>query len=110
MTDICVKIYWCHLLYAREYWFAVAVVVVAVIVLTYLHKWCQVIIVLGLGAPSHYLEQYRSSETIGLGPKDILFLNKAKQTFYQVQYIWKKNKNTEYYTECVRAILWTNDG
>ena len=48
MTDICVKIYRCHLLYAREYWFAVAVVVAAVIVLTYLHKWCQVIIGLGL--------------------------------------------------------------
>ena len=92
MTDICVKIYRCHLLFAREYWFAVAVVVVAVIVLIYLHKWCQVIIGLGLGAPIHYLEQYRSSETIGLRPKDILLLNKTKQTFYQVQYIWKETR------------------
>ena len=37
-------------------------------------------------APSHYLEHYRSSETIGLKPKDILLLNKTKQTFYQVQF------------------------
>ena len=44
-------------------------------------------------APSHYLEQYRSSETIGLRPKDILLLNEPKQAFYQVQYI-KTNKNT----------------
>ena len=36
MTDICVKIYRCHLLYVRK--FAVVVVVVAVIVVTYLHK------------------------------------------------------------------------
>ena len=45
-------------------------------------------------APSHYLEQYRSSETIGLRPNDILLLNKTKQTFYQVQFIFKTNKNT----------------
>ena len=93
MTDICVNIYRCHLLYAREYWFAVAVVVVAVIVETCLHKWCQVIIALGNGlAPSHYLEQYRSSETIGLRPKDISLLNKTKQTFYQAQFIWKQKR------------------
>ena len=49
------------------------VVVVAVIVVTYLHKWCHVII--GLG---HYPEQYRSSETIGLRTKDTLQLNKTK--------------------------------
>ena len=41
-------------------------------------------------APSHYLEQYRGSETIGLRPKDILLLNKTKQTFYLVQFIWKQ--------------------
>ena len=41
-------------------------------------------------APSHYLEQYRSSETIGLRPKDILLLNKTKLTFYQVQFILKQ--------------------
>ena len=36
MTDICVKIYRCHLLYAREYWVAVVIVgiVVAGIVVT----------------------------------------------------------------------------
>ena len=32
-------------------------------------------------APSHYLEQYRSPERIGLRPKDILLSNKTKQTF-----------------------------
>ena len=41
-------------------------------------------------APSHYLEQYRSSETIGLRPKDISLWNKTTQTFYQVQFIWKQ--------------------
>ena len=43
-------------------------------------------------APRHYLEQYRSSETIGLRPKDILILNKTKQTLYQVQSIWKQTR------------------
>ena len=92
---LCKNIYWCHLLYVREYWFDVAVVV-AVIVQTYLHKWCQVINGLrnGLASvrPSHYLEQYRSSETIGLRPRDILLLNKTKQTFYQVQFILKQTR------------------
>ena len=93
MTDICVQIYRCHSLYAGEYWFAVAVVVVAVIVVTYLpgHHWFRKW--LGVwSAPSHYLEQYRSSETIGPRPKDILLLNKTKQTFYQVQFIWKQTR------------------
>ena len=102
------------MLYAREYWFAVAVVVIAVIIETYLHKWYQVIIGLGNGlvvrsAPSHYLEQYRSSETIGLRLKDISLLNKTKQTFYQVQFIWNQ-KEYKYYIGCVRAIIWTNGG
>ena len=60
-------------------------------------------------APSHYLEQYRSSETIGLRPKDILLLNKTKQTFYQVN-LFENKQEYKYYTECVRAIIWTNDG
>ena len=47
MTDIRVKIYRCHLFYAKGYWFAVAVVVAAVIVEIYLSKWCRVIIGLG---------------------------------------------------------------
>ena len=47
-------------------------------------------------APSHYLEQYRSSETIGLRPKDIL--------------LFENKQEHKYYTECVRAIIWTNDG
>ena len=63
----------------------------------------------------HYPEQYRSSETIGLRPKDILQLNVTKQTFYQVQFIWKQTRikilqKYKYYTECKRAIIWTNDG
>ena len=44
----------------------------------------------------HYPEQYRSSETIGLRPKDILQLNKKKQTFYQVQFIWNKQEYKYY--------------
>ena len=40
----------------------------------------------------HHLEQYRSSETIGLRTKDTLQLNKTKQTFYQVQFIWKQTR------------------
>ena len=55
MTDICVKIYRFQLLYAREYWFVFAVVVfvvVAVIDVTYLHQWCQVIICVGNGLAS----------------------------------------------------------
>ena len=39
-----------------------------------------------------YLEQYRSLETIGLRPNDILQLNIMKQTFYQVQFIWKQTR------------------
>ena len=38
------------------------------------------------------MEQYHSSETIGLRLKDILQLNKTKQTFYQVQFIWKQTR------------------
>ena len=72
------------------------------------HHWYRKWLVIR-SLPSHYLEQYRSSETIGLRPKDISLLNKTKQTFYQVQFIWNK-KVYEYYTECVQAIIWTNDG
>ena len=46
---------------------------------------------------SHYPEQYCSSETIGLRPKDILELNKTKQIFYQVQFIWKQTRIYKYY-------------
>ena len=61
------------------------------------------------------MEQYHSSETIGLRLKDILQLNKTKQTFYQVQFIWKQTRiqilqEYKYYTECMRAIIWTHDG
>ena len=62
----------------------------------------------------HYPEQHRSSETIGLRTKDTLQLNKTKQTFYQVQFIWKQTRiwilqEYKYYTECMRAIIWIND-
>ena len=99
MTNICVKIYRFHLLYAREYSFAVAVVVVAVIVVTYLHEWCQVIIGLRKWlsvrlAPSHYLEKYRSSETIGWKPEDILQLNK-----HFIKYnLFENKQGYKYYT------------
>ena len=59
-------------------------------------------------APSHYLEQYCSSETIGLRPNDILLLNKTKQTFYQVQFILKQTRIQILHRVC--AIIWTNDG
>ena len=62
----------------------------------------------------HYPEQYHSSETVGLRPKETLQSNNTKQTFYQVQFIWKETKISmlqeyNYYTECMRAIIWTND-
>ena len=69
---------------------AVVVVVVAVIVVTYLHKWCHVIIGLATN-----LEQYRSSETIGLRTKDTLQLNEPNilsSTIYL-----KTNKNIKCY-------------
>ena len=121
MTDICVKIYRCHLLYAREYWFALLLVLLLLLLLlwhicisdvtsSWFRKW------LGFrSAPSHYPEQYLSSETIGLRPNVILQLNETKQTFYQVQVIWKQTRiqilqEYKYYTECMRAIIRTNDG
>ena len=55
--------------------------------------------------PSHYLEQYRSSETIGLRPKDISLLNKTKQTFYQVQFIWKQKRMQILHRVCARHYL-----
>ena len=45
----------------------------------------------------HYPEQNRSSETIGLRTKDTLQLHKTKQTFYQVQFNWKKKKEYKCY-------------
>ena len=49
----------------------------------------------------HYPEQYRSSETIGLRPKDTLQLNKTKQIFIKYnlfenkqEYKYYKNTNT----------------
>ena len=92
MTDICVKIYRYHLLYAREYWFAVAVVVVAVILETYLHKWCLVIIGVGNGLASVRRQATTWNNTAVQRPKDILLLNKTKQTFHQVQFIWKQTR------------------
>ena len=123
MTDICVKIYRCHLLYARKYWFALLLLFVLLLLLLLLWHICISDVTsswwrkwLGFrSAPSLYLEQHRSSETIGLRPNDILQSNETKQTFYQVQVIWKQTRiqilqEYKYYTECMRAIIWTNDG
>ena len=60
-------------------------------------------------APSHYPEQYHSSETIGLRPKDISLLNKTRQTFIKYN-LFENKKEYKYYIECVWAIIWTNDG
>ena len=59
-------------------------------------------------APSHYLEQYRSTETIGLRPKDILLLKKLNKHFIKYN-LFENKQEYKYYTECVRAIIWTND-
>ena len=45
-------------------------------------------------APRHYLEQYRSSETIGLRPNDISLLNKTKQNILSSTIHWKTKKDT----------------
>ena len=44
----------------------------------------------------HYPEQYRSSETTGLRPKDILQLNITKQTFYQGN-LFENKQEYKYY-------------
>ena len=82
MTDICVKIYRCHLLYARKYRFALLLWLLLLLLL--LWHICISDVTSSLIWPL-YPEQYRSSETIGLRRKDTLQLNETKQTFYQVQ-------------------------
>ena len=61
-------------------------------------------------APSHYLEQYHSSETIGLRPEDILLLKKRRNKHFIKYNLFENKQEYKYYTECVRAIIWTNDG
>ena len=55
------------------------------------------------------MEQYRSSETIGLRPNDILLLKKRNKHFIKYN-LFENKQEYKYYTECVRAIIWTNDG
>ena len=55
------------------------------------------------------MEQYRSSETIGLRPNDILLLKKPNKHFLKYN-LFENKQEYKYYTECVRAIIWTNDG
>ena len=51
---------------------------------------------------SHYPEQYRSSEIIGLRPNDKYNVFEKKRIQILQEY--------KYYVECMRAIIWTNDG
>ena len=61
---LCKNIYWCHLLYVREYWFDDAVVV-AVIVQTYLFNLQRVYYVLGLFCRKPWF-----TEVINISPMD----------------------------------------
>ena len=62
----------------------------------------------------HYPEQYRSSETVGLRTKDTFTIKQNEINILSSTMYLKTNKNImlqeyKYYTECMRAIIWTND-
>ena len=98
MTDICVKNISIPFVLRERYWFAVAVVVAAVFVETYLHKWCKVII--GLG---NVLASVRRQATTGKIPQfrdswfkpQGYFIIKQNETNILSSTIYlKTNKNT----------------
>ena len=109
-TDICVKIYRCHLLYARQYWSALLLLLL-LLQLLFWHICIRDVTSSLVWPLPGTIPQFRDH---WFKTQGYFTIKHNEKNIYQVQFIWKQTRikilqEYKYYTECMRAIIWTTD-